>query len=137
MRFTLALLAVLATLMLATSNAALVARGQSPAAAEITFTKHVAPILQNRCQVCHRPDTFAPMSLISYEQVRPWARAIKTKVVARQMPPFFIDKTVGVQDYQNDHSLTDAEINTIVKWVDSGATKGNPADMPPTACLPR
>ena len=70
MRFTLALLAVLATSMLATSNAALVARGQSPAAAEITFTKHVAPILQNRCQICHRPDTFAPMSLISYEQAQ-------------------------------------------------------------------
>jgi hypothetical protein len=131
MRFILALLVVLATLTLVSSNAALVARAQSPAAAEITFTKHVAPILQNRCQTCHRPDTFAPMSLISYEQVRPWGRAIKAKVVARQMPPYFIDKTVGVQDYVNDHSLTDAEIDTIVKWVDSGAARGNPADMPP------
>src|SRR6266853_4562322 len=95
---------------------------------EPTFTKDVAPLLQNRCQVCHRPDTFAPMSLLTYEQVRPWAKSIKEKVVAREMPPWYIDKNVGIQHFKNDVSLSDEEIGTIVKWVDAGAPKGNPAD---------
>lgn len=98
--------------------------------AQVTFTKDVAPILQARCQVCHRPDTFAPMSLLTYEEVRPWAKSIKQKVAAREMPPWYIDKNVGVRHFRNDVSLSDQEIATIVKWVDSGAPKGNPADMP-------
>ena len=98
---------------------------------QITFTKDVAPILQNKCQVCHRPDTFAPMSLLTYEDVRPWAKAMKEKVITRMMPPWYIDKDVGVRHFKNDVSLSDGEIATIVKWVDSGAPKGNPADMPP------
>src|SRR6058998_77702 len=101
------------------------------AQAPVTFTKDVAPILQNRCQVCHRPGTFAPMSLLTYEDVRPWARAIKEKVATREMPPWYIDKNVGVRHFTNDVSLTDEEIGTIVKWVDNGAPNGNPADMPP------
>src|ERR1700724_179945 len=101
------------------------------AQAQVTFTKDVAPILQRRCQTCHRPDTFAPMSLLTYEDARPWARSIKQKVAAREMPPWYIDKTVGVHHFKNDVSLTDQEIATIVQWVDSGAPKGNPADMPP------
>jgi len=96
-----------------------------------TFTKDVAPILQNKCQVCHRPGTFAPMSLLTYEDVRPWAKAMKEKVITRMMPPWYIDKNVGVRRFKNDVSLSDDEIATIVKWVDSGATKGNGADMPP------
>ena len=95
-----------------------------------TFTKDVAPLLQNRCQVCHRPDTFAPMSLLTYEEARPWAKSIKQKVLAREMPPWYIDKNVGVHHFKNDVSLSDEEIATIVKWVDAGAPKGNPADMP-------
>jgi hypothetical protein len=103
-----------------------------PAAyAQVTFTKDVAPILQARCQVCHRPDTFAPMSLLTYEEARPWAKSIKQKIVAREMPPWYIDKHVGIRNFKNDVSLTDQEIATIVQWVDSGAPKGNPADMPP------
>jgi hypothetical protein len=102
-----------------------------PAQGEVTFTKDVAPILQARCQVCHRPDTFAPMSLLTYEDARPWAKSIKLKVVAREMPPWYIDKNVGVRHFKNDVSLSDEEIATIVKWVDAGAPKGNPADMPP------
>src|SRR3989449_7771718 len=98
---------------------------------QVTFTRDVAPILQNRCQVCHRPDTFAPMSLLTYEDARPWARAIKEKVVLREMPPWYIDKNVGIRHFKNDVSLSDEEIATIVKWVDSGAPQGNPADMPP------
>ena len=97
---------------------------------QVTFTKDVAPILQNRCQSCHRPDTFAPMSLLTYEEARPWAKSIKQKVLAREMPPWYIDKNVGVQHFKNDVSLSDEEIATIVKWVDAGAPKGNPADMP-------
>jgi hypothetical protein len=100
------------------------------AQAQVTFTKDVAPILQERCQVCHRPDTFAPMSLMTYEEVRPWAKSIRQKVAAREMPPWYIDKNVGIRHFKNDVSLSDQEIATIVKWVDSGAPKGNPADMP-------
>src|SRR5713101_4900400 len=100
---------------------------------QVTFTKDVAPILQERCQVCHRVGTFAPMSLVTYEQARPWAKSIKQKVLAREMPPWFIDKNVGVQHFSNDVSLTEQEMATIAKWVDSGAPQGNPADMP----LPR
>jgi hypothetical protein len=98
---------------------------------QVTFTKDVAPILQKRCQVCHRPDTFAPMSLLTYEDARPWARSIKQKVVAREMPPWYIDKNVGIHNFRNDVSLSDQEIATIVNWVDSGAPKGAPGDMPP------
>ena len=98
---------------------------------QVTFTRDVAPILQEHCQVCHRPGTVAPMSLLTYEDVRPRAKAIKAKVVAREMPPWFIDKNVGVQHFNNDTSMTDEEIATIVKWVDGGAAEGNPADMPP------
>jgi hypothetical protein len=96
----------------------------------ITFTKDVAPLLQRHCQTCHRPDTFAPMSLLTYEEARPWARSIKQRVAAREMPPWYIDKTVGVRHFKNDVSLTDEEIATIVQWVDGGAQKGNPGDMP-------
>ena len=97
----------------------------------VNFTKDVAPILQEKCQSCHRPDTFAPMSLLTYEEARPWAKSIKQKVVAREMPPWYIDKTVGVRHFKNDVSLSDQEIATIAKWVDSGAPKGDPKDMPP------
>jgi hypothetical protein len=112
-----------------------------PAAAQatqdqITFTRDIAPILQNKCQVCHHPGTFAPMSLLTYEEARPWARSIKQKVVTREMPPWFIDKNVGVQHFSNDVSLSDAEIDTISKWVDNGAPKGDPAAMPPPRQFP-
>src|SRR5437667_187720 len=97
-----------------------------------TYTKDVVPIFQARCQICHHPGTFAPMSLMTYEDARPWARSIKEKVLMREMPPWHLDKNVGVQYFSNDISLTDEQIATIVKWVDAGAVKGNPADMPPT-----
>jgi hypothetical protein len=106
------------------------------AQAQVTFTKDVAPILQERCQICHRTGTFAPMSLVTYEQARPWARSIKQKVLAREMPPWFIDKNIGVQHFSNDASLTDEEIATIVKWVDGGALEGNRSDMPPPRQFP-
>ena len=103
-----------------------------PAAAQapVTFAKDVAPILQNKCQVCHRPGTFAPMSLLTFEDVRPWAKAIKEKVTTRMMPPWYIDRNVGIRNFQGDPSLSDEQIATIVKWVDNGAPMGNPAEMP-------
>jgi hypothetical protein len=97
---------------------------------DITFTKDIAPILQQNCQSCHHAGTFAPMSLVTYEETRPWARSIKQKVSAREMPPWFIDKNVGVQHFSNDVSLSDEQITKIVKWVDNGAPQGNPADTP-------
>jgi hypothetical protein len=94
----------------------------------VTFTKHIAPILQNRCEECHRPGGMAPMSLVKYEETRPWAKAIKEKSIKREMPPFHATGAVG--RYHNDPRLTDAEIATISKWVDSGAVKGEAKDMP-------
>jgi len=113
-----------------TLAASLAAIALPATAQEVTFTKDVAPILQAKCQVCHRPNTFAPMSLLTYEETRPWAKSIKQKVAAREMPPWYIDKHVGVTNFQNDVSLSDKEIATLVKWADAGAPKGNPADMP-------
>jgi hypothetical protein len=98
---------------------------------QVTFARDVAPILQEKCQTCHRAGSIAPMSLISYQDVRPWARAIRQRVIQRSMPPWFIDKSVGIQHFSNDISLSDEQIATIVKWVDAGAPLGNPKDMPP------
>jgi len=90
----------------------------------VTFTKDVAPILERSCQNCHRPDSIAPMPLLTYEQVRPWARAIKQNVVLRNMPPWHIDPNIGIHEFSNSVALSDAEIATIAKWVDAGAPKG-------------
>jgi hypothetical protein len=95
-----------------------------------TFTKDVAPIFQNKCESCHRPDSIAPMSLQTYEEARPWARSIRDRVTSRNMPPWHIDPTVGIQHYKNDRSLNQKEIDTIVKWASNGAPKGDPKDMP-------
>jgi mono/diheme cytochrome c family protein len=112
-------------------------RAQTPAVSAlqegVTFTKEVAPILQQHCQECHRPNAIAPMSLLTYEEVRPWAKAIKERTSAHMMPPWFIDPNVGINKFKNYGGLTEAEIATIAKWVDAGAPKGNPADMPQPA----
>src|SRR4029077_1920707 len=78
--------------------------GPADGSRPVTFTKDVAPILQAKCQECHQPDSIAPMSLITYQDARPWARSIKERVATRQMPPWHIDKTVGVQQFKNDMS---------------------------------
>ena len=95
-----------------------------------TFTKDVAPIFQNKCESCHRPDSIAPMSLQTYQEARPWARSIRDRVASRNMPPWHIDPSVGIQHYKNDRSLTQKEIDTIVKWAGNGAPQGDPKDMP-------
>jgi hypothetical protein len=97
----------------------------------VTFTKDIVPIFQEKCQDCHRKESMAPMSLVTYEETRPWARSIKERVVTHQMPPWHLDKTVGIQHFQNDRSLTDEQVETIARWVDAGAPQGDPKDMPP------
>ena len=104
------------------------AAGQDAAAP--TFTKDVAPIFQEKCQACHRAGYIAPMSLVTYEEVRPWVRSIKGRIASRQMPPWHIDRTVGIQKFKNDRSLTDEELDTVVRWIDAGAPRGDPKDMP-------
>src|SRR5216117_584645 len=109
---------------------ALCVSGTAAADQAPTFTKDIAPIFQEKCEACHRVDSIAPMSLVTYEETRPWARSIRARVSTRQMPPWHIDKTVGIQQFKNDRSLSDQQIDTIVKWIDAGAPKGNPNDMP-------
>ena len=89
------------------------------------------PILQRSCQNCHRPGQIGPFSMLTYNDTRPWAKAIKQQVVQRNMPPWYIDKTVGIHEFKNDVSLTNSEIDLISRWVDAGAPMGNPADAPP------
>src|ERR1700730_2562219 len=98
--------------------------------APVTFAKDVSRILQAKCEECHRKGTAAPMSLATYQETRPWAKAIRERVITRNMPPWHIDKTVGIQHFQNDRSLSDEQIAAIVRWVDSGAPLGDPKDMP-------
>jgi hypothetical protein len=112
------------------------AAAQSQPAPQVTFTKDIAPIFQKACESCHRKDSLGPMSLVTYEEARPWARSIKARVAARQMPPWHIDKSVGIQHFSNDRSLTDEQIAKIVKWVDAGAPKGDMKDMPPAVKWP-
>lgn len=95
-----------------------------------TFAKDVAPILQRSCVSCHRAGEMAPMSLQTYEEARPWARSIKARTASHEMPPFHIDKSIGITSFKNDPSLTSDEIAMIGRWVDAGAPRGNPADMP-------
>jgi mono/diheme cytochrome c family protein len=118
--------------------AAVAAAAQTASDRPVTFTKDIAPMLQRSCQQCHRPDSIAPMSLLTYQQVRPYARAIKQRTqlayvpgMRGVMPPWLYERNVGIQKLREDMALSDEEIATIAKWVDSGAPEGNPADMPP------
>src|SRR5262247_3985948 len=95
-------------------------------AGAVTFNKQVLPILQKNCQACHRPGEIAPMSFLTYQDVRPWAKSIKAAVVERQMPPWFADPEYG--HFANDKRLTDSDIQTLSAWADSGALEGDPKD---------
>jgi len=99
------------------------------AAGEPTFSKDVLPILQKHCQECHRPEQIAPMSLLNYAQVRPWAKAMRKSVADRTMPPYSVNAPLG--HFKDDLRLTEDEVNTVTRWVDAGAPEGNPADAPP------
>ena len=112
------------SLTFAATLSAVAATGSAPP----TFTKEVLPILQNKCQECHRAGEIGPMSLMTYEQVRPWAKAIKTAVLTKKMPPWTADPHYG--KFSNDMSLSAAQVETISNWVDSGAKEGNSKDAP-------
>ncbi len=98
---------------------------------EITFTRDIAPIVQENCQICHRESSVAPMSFVTYRDVRRYARRIREQVSRRLMPPYHLDVGVGIQDIKDDWRLEQEHIETIVAWVDAGAPEGDPADMPP------
>ena len=125
--FLLALVALGFTLFLGSSS-------HRSSAASVTFTKDVAPIIQNKCMGCHRPGEVAPMSFMNYKEVRPWARSIREKVVARQMPPWFAD--AKHTEFANDPRLSQKEIDTIVNWVENGSPEGDAKDMPPNPKFP-
>ena len=101
----------------------------------VTFTKDVLPILQANCQTCHRPGQIAPMSFLTYESTRPWARAMKSAVLQKTMPPWFADAKVG--HFANDRTLKPRDVDILVKWVDSGAAQGNIQDAPPAIQWPK
>ena len=103
-------------------------------AADVTFHKDVEPVLQKNCQTCHRPGEVAPMSLLSYQEARPFARAIKAAVVQKKMPPWFSNPKDG--HFANEKFLTPAEIDTLSAWADSGAPEGNVNDAPPPVKFP-
>ncbi len=106
------------------SSSASVERG-----AGLTFTKDIAPIIYKNCSSCHRQGEIAPMSLVDYKEIRPWAKAIREKVITREMPPWHPDPGFG--HWSNDRRMSQKEIDTLVAWVDSGAKEGNPKDLPP------
>ena len=113
---------------LAAGIAAMGADGLPKVPGEVTFSKDIAPILQRSCQNCHQPDSVAPMSLLTYKDARPWAKSIKAKTLLRDkpgaMPPWYIEKNIGIQHFKNDNSLSDMDLAKIVKWVDSDAPVG-------------
>lgn len=101
-----------------------------------TYSRDIAPILQEKCATCHNPEGIGPMPLMSYEQVRPFATLIKDRTSKRIMPPWHVDPTVGIQSFKNDASLSQDEIELIGRWVDEGAPQGDPAQLPPPVELP-
>jgi mono/diheme cytochrome c family protein len=129
------LVAGLSTLAILTVPVPAHAQSDNLTASQVTFAQDIAPILQRSCQACHRPNSVAPMPLLTYEQVRPWARAIKMRTALRSergaMPPWFVERDLGIQHFKNDVSLNDEEIAKIAHWADNGAPLGNPADLPP------
>jgi hypothetical protein len=113
-------------LMMAGSSGA--ASSGAPEQAAPTFTGDVAPILYKNCTTCHRTGEIAPMALVSYQDVRPWAKSIKAKVLSREMPPWGADPRHGT--FKDARSMSDEAIDTITRWVDAGAPKGEDADLP-------
>jgi hypothetical protein len=109
--------------------------GAAAMAADVRFHKDVEPILQKNCQTCHRPGEVAPMSFLTYESARPWARAIKNAVVTKKMPPWFADPRYG--HFKNDPSLQQSDIDTLAAWADAGAPEGETKDAPAAVTWPQ
>jgi mono/diheme cytochrome c family protein len=126
----------LAVLFLCGSGSRSIAQQTRTDTTPVTYARDVAPILQKNCQQCHQPGAIGPMSLATYQEVRPWAQAIKRKVVAGEMPPYRYDRDIGIQNLKYDLRLSKAEMQTIARWVDDGAPLGNPADLPPPVSFP-
>lgn len=114
----------------------LVTGGMATAQEPLTYSRDIAPILQEKCVTCHNPEGIGPMALMTYPQVRPFAPLIKDRTTKRIMPPWHIDPTTGIQQFKNDASLSEAQIAMIAAWVDAGAPEGNPADLPPPVTIP-
>src|SRR5262249_20539113 len=110
--------------------------GTTPASPEDeTFNKDVLPILQKHCQVCHRPGEVAPMSLMTYSEARPWAKAIKTAVATEKMPPWTVEPKYD-RNFSNARRLSPTEIHALASWADHGAPEGNPTDKPTPVAFP-
>ncbi|MBM4182743.1 MAG: cytochrome c [Gemmatimonadetes bacterium] len=131
-----ALVSVSALVLTALAQGDAAAQQRRTGEASPTFAVDVAPIFFESCADCHRPGGMAPMSLLNYEAARRYATRIRTQVESRLMPPWHLDRTIGIQEYANDVSLTEDEIATVVAWVDAGAPEGNPADLPPAPRFP-
>jgi hypothetical protein len=129
-RVAIAALGTLPVIIYMAGGAPVYTAAPAPAGTSPTFSKDVAPIVFNKCTMCHRTGEVAPMTFLSYEDVRPWAKAIREKVRTREMPPWGADPAHSLP-MRNDRSLTQKQIDTIVAWVDAGAPKGNDADLPP------
>jgi mono/diheme cytochrome c family protein len=99
--------------------------------AEVTFTRDIAPILQQNCQECHQEGSIGPMPLLTYQDARRWSRRIRDMVVQREMPPYQYDDDYGVQELKYDPRMSDEEIQAVVAWVEQGMVEGDPGDMPP------
>src|SRR5216110_2447778 len=108
--------------------AALLGMTSAAGAQEITYAKNVAPIIESKCQVCHQPNSIAPMPLMKYEDVQQYADEIRSYVSDRVMPPWQLDKTTGIQSYKNDRGLSNEQIATIVQWMDAGMKRGDAKD---------
>src|SRR5215468_3446334 len=129
-------LSVLALLMVAAIMAVgTQAMVKAETSTHVTFNKDILPILQENCQSCHRPGEVAPMSLLTYQDARPWAKAIKNAVANRKMPPWFADP--GYRPIANEKKLTESEIAKIVSWADGGAVEGDAKDAPPPSNFPQ
>lgn len=124
-------LSILGLMLLPVTSSLAQAQQEGP-----TYSRDIAPILQEKCATCHNPEGIGPMSLLTYEQVRPFATLIKDRTTKRIMPPWHIDPTVGIQQFKNDASLSDEQIELIAAWVDAEAPQGNPEDLPPAMEFP-
>jgi hypothetical protein len=118
--------------------ASLVATGLfgAEAPSSVTFNKDVLPVLQRNCQTCHRPGQVAPMSFLTYQSARPWAKAMKAAILTKKMPPWFADEEASHSHFLNDRTLKQSDIDTIAKWADSGAAEGDPKDAPAPIAWP-
>lgn len=114
-----------------TTSSDQVAMASTVAADDITYHRDIEPLVQRSCQRCHRPGSVAPFSLLSYENARRYASRIASKTADYSMPPWPYDRTVGIQSFKNDHTLSEEEIAMIGAWAEAGAPQGDPADAPP------